>query len=211
MRETRRRVLETLRKHTALTVAELAHELGLTRTAAVNQLRSLQSEGMAERIGVRASKRRPSMLYKLTADADRLFPTEYDTLAIGVIDELKGLGGRKFRGVVERLARRWAARDGATMKNAKGAARVEKAVAILSDRGLMPALERAGRGHVLRHYHCPLQRVGATHPEVCVIIERWIGALFGAPIKRIGCTSLGDAHCAYAIGRVQVSTGRQRA
>ena len=210
MRDTRRRVLEALRKRNALTISELSSELGLTRTAAVNQLRSLQSEGMAERAGVRASKRRPSMLYKLTKDADQLFPNEYDTLAIGVIDELKGLGSRKFRGVIERLARRWAARDAATVKRAKGSARVQKAIAVLSDRGLMPTLERAGRGHILRHYHCPLQRVGATHPEVCVIIERWIGALFGAPIKRLGCTSLGDANCAYAIGRVQLSTARQR-
>lgn len=202
MRETRRRVFELLRKHPTLTVAEVAAELGLTRTAAVNQLNSLLAEGLAERVGFRASKRRPSALYKLTTDADRLFPHEYDTLAIGILDELKRTEPRKYRVIIERMARRWATRDAAALKNAKGKARVNKAIAALSDRGLMPSLERSGRGYVLHQYHCPLQRVGAAHAEVCTIIERLIGGLFDAPIKRLGCTSLGDSHCSYAIGRV---------
>lgn len=211
MRETRRRVIEMLRKHGTLTVAEIARDLGLTRTAAVNQLSSLLSEGMAQRVGVRPSSRRPSALYKLTKDADLLFPHEYDTLAIGIIDELKRADGRKFQGVVDRLGRRWASKGAATLNNAKGTTRVETTMATLSNRGLMPSLERSGRGYLLRQHHCPLQRVGAVHPEVCVIIERWIGALFGKPIRRLGCMSLGSPHCAYAIGRVQASRLPQHA
>jgi len=211
MRETRRRILDLLRKHGALTVAELAQELGLTRTAAVSQLSSLLGEGLACRAGLRASGRRPSALYTLTKDADSLFPNEYDSLAIATIDELKRTGPRKIQGVVDRLARNWASRDLATLKNAKGTVRVEKATKALSDHGLTPSLERSGGGYLLHHYYCPLQRVGEVHPEVCVIIERWIGSLFGMPVRRLGCTNLGDPSCSYAIGRVAIPRRRERA
>lgn len=201
MRETRRRVLELLRRRGTLTVDEMATELHLTRTAAVSQLAGLASQGLAQRAGLRTGKRRPSALYTLTKDADRLFPQEYDTLAIDLIGELKRVDARKFQGMLRRVAARWVSRDLPAIRGLKGRARVDRATAFVAERGLLPSLERAGRGFVLHQYHCPLQRVGAVYPEVCVVMERWIQALYGAPLKRLSCTSLGDSHCSYAIGR----------
>jgi len=202
-------VLELLLQRVTLTVDEVARELRLTRTAVVTHLGALLSEGLAQRVGVRAGKRRPSALYSLTKDADRLFPQEYDKLAIGIIDELKRSNAGKLQAVLQRAAERWASRDLASLRNMEGSARVDRATALLSDRGLMPLIERAGRGYLLRQYHCPLQRVGSLHPEVCVIIKRSIQALFGKPVKRLGCMSLGNTHCAYAIGRVPASRSNQ--
>jgi DeoR family suf operon transcriptional repressor len=205
MRDTRRRVLELLRQRTALTVDEIAREIHVTRTAAVSHLGALLSQGLARRTGFRPGKRRPSTLYGLTKDADRLFSQEYDTLAIGIVSELKRSAAGKFQDILERVAGQWASPDLPSLKKLKGKARVERATALLAERGLMPAIERDKHGYVLRQYHCPIQRVGSVHPEVCVVMQRWIQALYGARVKRLGCTSLGDAYCSYAIGAAPAS------
>jgi predicted ArsR family transcriptional regulator len=205
MRDTRRRVLELLRQRTALTVDEIAREIHVTRTAAVSHLGALLSQGLAHQTGFRPGKRRPSTLYGLTDDADRLFAQEYDTLAIGIVSELKRSAPRKFQSILERVAGQWASADLPSMKNLKGKARVERATVLLAERGLMPAIEGNKHGYVLRQYHCPIQRVGSVHPEVCLVMQRWIQALYGARVKRLGCTSLGDSHCSYAIGGAPAS------
>ena len=200
MRPSRRRVLDALHARSALTIGDLARELALTRTAVNSHVTALLRDGLAARVGVRAGKRRPSALYGLTKKADRLFPRAYDLLAADILEELTKAGAGKSRAVLGRVSRRWVSRDLASVRGLGGRRRLDGAKAVLARQGFMPSLRRTSSGYVLQQGHCPLQRVGGTHPEVCDAVQKWIQALVGAPAKRTSCASQGDVRCTYAFG-----------
>ena len=73
MSDTRRRIVDLLRVRGSQSVEDLVAALGVTRTAVVSHLSALQADGVAARRGLRAGRRRPSVVYELTEAADRLY------------------------------------------------------------------------------------------------------------------------------------------
>lgn len=90
---TRRAVLLTLRRDGPLTPDRLASIVGISRTAVLQQLRSLVEAGLVRRSAVKHGVGRPRHLYELTPDAQSAFPSNYAGLASSVIRALDRLGG----------------------------------------------------------------------------------------------------------------------
>jgi predicted ArsR family transcriptional regulator len=197
MRESRRRVVDVLRVHDGLTVDELAERVGLTRNAVVNHLTALQRDGAVAIAGMRGGKGRPSQLYALTDRADRFFPEAYDELAMLLLDELKRADRDAATRTLRAISRRWKERDVPALAHTGGRDRLQRVTAVLAKRGFMPRLVRRDGSVLLRHYNCPVKRVGSRHPEVCEAVTRWIGALLDAPVRQVACASRGDRFCSY--------------
>jgi predicted ArsR family transcriptional regulator len=90
---TRRAVLLTLRRDGPLTPDRLATIVGISRTAVLQQLRSLGEAGLVRRSAVKHGVGRPRHLYELTPDAQAAFPSNYSGLASSVIRAMDRLGG----------------------------------------------------------------------------------------------------------------------
>jgi predicted ArsR family transcriptional regulator len=202
MRETRQRVIELLRIRDGRTVDELVRDLRLTRTAVTAQLAALQAEGLVARRGLKAGRRRPSVVYSLTPKADALFPKAYAGFAASLLEELKREGSGPLRTLLRRIGDRWIARDLPRVEGLRGTARLAKVREILAERGFLPALERTGTGYVLREHNCPVMDLAAQHEEVCEMVHRWLEALAGTPMVRVKCLRLGVPFSAYRIDRL---------
>lgn len=208
MHETRARIVEMLRLEGGHTVENLCVALGLSRTAVKSHLTGLRAEGLVRRRGLRPGTRRPSNVYELTPEADRLFPKGYDEFAAALIDEIKRQRPDDLDGYLARIADRWIARDRPRVDGLHGHERFERAKEILADRGFMPVLDRTADGYELREHNCPLMRLTADYVEVCNMVHRWLEALFGTQLSRGRCLRAGDPFSAYTItGSAQTSGG----
>ena len=52
---------------------------------------------------------------------------------------------------------------------------------------------------LIRELSCPYYRVGQSHPEICLIDEKFIGESLGVPVERILCVLDGDNLCTYSV------------
>src|SRR6187401_2827805 len=80
-RALRTEILVRLRRSGPSTPDQLATEIGASRTGVLQQLRALEATHFVSRETVRHGVGRPRHLYDITADAQELFPTNYDGLA----------------------------------------------------------------------------------------------------------------------------------
>src|SRR5215467_7827630 len=163
MHETRERIIELLRLQGSHTVESLCAALGLSRTAVKSHLTGLRAEGLVRRRGLRPGTRRPSNVYELTPEADRLFPKMYDDFAAALIDEIRRQRPDELPGYLQRIADRWIARDLSRVSGLQGQERFERAKEILADHGFMPVLEQVPDGYQLREHNCPLMRLTADY------------------------------------------------
>ena len=90
-------LVRSLKRHGRMTIKELQEALGVTRTAVRQQLSALEAKGLVERTIERRSVGRPSGLYSLSAEGNKLFAREYETLLLGVLDELQATEGESQR------------------------------------------------------------------------------------------------------------------
>ena len=92
-----------------MSIDELAHSLGVTRTAIRQHLAALERDGLVMRGATRPTGRRPEQLHQLTDHAKELFPRQYPLLANLLIDQVAELLGeqalsRLMRGLGRKLA-----------------------------------------------------------------------------------------------------------
>src|ERR1043166_2877369 len=88
-RKTRRAITKLLKTEGPIDSAQLAKRLRLTAMAVRQHLYALQREGL-----VTAEERpvpigRPAKFWRLTPDADHLFPEAYAELSVALIDSVK--------------------------------------------------------------------------------------------------------------------------
>ena len=196
---TRGRMVTLLRPR-GLTVDELAAEVGLTNNGVRAHLTTLERDGLVTQQGsVRSSSGggKPAYVYRLTPEAEALFPKAYEPVLGRLLDVLSEvLGPEKsealLRGVGRRLAEERGAPDGG------GRARLEEAVATLNELGGLAELEEHDRGFLIRGYSCPLGAVTPDHPEVCRMAETLISELAAAPVRE-HCDRETEPHCCFEV------------
>ncbi|HZV79399.1 MAG TPA: helix-turn-helix domain-containing protein [Candidatus Binatus sp.] len=194
-------LLNIMRVRHGVTVDELAAGLSLTRTTIINHLHSLMGEGLVRRGGLRRGQRRPSVVYELTAEADRAFPQLYEEFSEDLLDELGSEQPARVKRIFAGIGKRWIARDAPAVKNLRGPRRIEAALSLLTERGFMPAWEGTASKRTLYQYNCPLRSLCQRDPEVTNLIHRWIQSLFGVGLARTGCMAKGDRSCVYVVKR----------
>ncbi len=121
---TRGQLLVMLRR-SAATINDLAGELGISDNAVRTHIAALQRDGMVEHAGVlRSTGGKPAQLYRITREAEELFPKAYALVLGELIRVLEERDGRD--GVTELLRRvgaRAAAAQGVGGRGPGGAGR----------------------------------------------------------------------------------------
>jgi len=86
--ESRRLIMQFLKRRGEATAGELAEHLGVTREAARQQLQLLETEGWIARGERQAAggAGRPAVNYQITPAGDHLFPKNYDALSMTLVD-----------------------------------------------------------------------------------------------------------------------------
>ncbi len=203
----RREILFRLRRDGPASPDQLASQFGASRTGVLQQLRALEAANLVSRQTVRHGVGRPRHLYDVTADAQDLFPSNYDGLATGLLDAVRSLGGENL---IEELfaARRIQMADRIRHQLADGLPpdaplenRVRQLAVIQDEQGYLCQAVVAGDGTIrLQEHNCAIFHVASDNPAACAAELGMFADALGVPVVRESHILAGDRCCSYRIG-----------
>src|ERR1044072_2941252 len=158
-KKTRRAITRLLKTEGPIDSAQLAQRLGLTPMAVRQHLYALQREGLVASEERPVPIGRPAKFWRLTREADHLFPEAYAELSVALIDSVKDAFGQE--GLERVLTSRCARQQIDYAKRIKPAASLEKKLRelakIRSEEGYMAEIKKEpGGSFLLVENHCPI-------------------------------------------------------
>ncbi|HEX2167214.1 MAG TPA: helix-turn-helix domain-containing protein [Longimicrobiales bacterium] len=199
MSESRRRLLESLKRRGASTIPELAAEAKLNVETVRHHLQALQGQDLVQRQGTRsAGPGRPEVVYGLATRAESLFPRREGEILRSLVVHLKATGNEAllkefFDAYIGE--RREAAL--ARVAGLEGEARMQEAARILSELGFMALAQTGDDQNELRLCHCPLREVVEVTRIPCRAELGFVRELLGERLTRLSYIPAGDASCTY--------------
>ncbi|MEC4239858.1 helix-turn-helix transcriptional regulator [Pseudomonas sp. DSV-1] len=182
---------------TGMSIDELAHSLGVTRTAIRQHLAALERDGLVMRGATRPTGRRPEQLHQLTDHAKELFPRQYPLLANLLIDQVAGLlGEQALSQLMQGLGRKLASDlepevvDEARIVQYMNHSGYEAQVFFRS----------SGEPEIVAH-NCIFHQLAKAHPVVCELDLALIGALGGGKAEHLECMVRGGQVCRFNVVR----------
>jgi len=203
----RREILTTLRQAGPASPDQLATRVGASRTGVLQQLRALEAAQLVSRQTVRHGVGRPRHLYDVTADAQGLFPTNYDGLAAGLLEAIDAVGGADLveavldarrRQVAERVRVRFAELLPA---DAPLIDRVRELAVLQDEQGYLcqAEIDDSGATIRLREHNCAIYNVAMGLPAACGAELRLFADVLEADVVRETHIAAGDRCCSYRI------------
>jgi predicted ArsR family transcriptional regulator len=202
----RRNLLLRLRLDGPSSPDQLADRLGASRTGVLQQLRALEAARLVSRQTVRHGVGRPRHLYDVTADAQDLFPSNYDALAAGLLAAIEAVGGDDLLDQVFAARRR---QLGARVRehmaehvapDASLEERVRELAVIQADQGYLADATIASDGRiVLTEHNCAIYNIATGSPAACQAELELFSEVLGADVVREQHIAGGDRCCSYRI------------
>ena len=202
----RREILLRLRLDGPSSPDQLAERLGASRTGVLQQLRALEAANLVTRQTVRHGVGRPRHLYDVTADAQDLFPSNYDALATGLLAAIEAVGGddlldqvfaARRRQLGDRVREHMADRVG---EDAPLLERVRELAVVQADQGYLADMTLGADGTIrLREHNCAIFHIAEGSPAACQAELELFGEILGAQVVRESHIASGDRCCSYRI------------
>jgi len=202
----RRSILVHLRRSGPTSPDGLAAALGASRTGVLQQLHALESANLVQHALERHGVGRPRHLYDVTADAQDLFPEDYDGLASGLLAAVAAIGGEELVEQVFAARRR---QIGLRIRREMGdvlpaGATLSERVRVLAsiqDRAGYLADSHAEEGGSLRlvERNCAIHHVAAGQPAACAAELALFREVLDADVVRERHIASGDRCCSYTI------------
>jgi predicted ArsR family transcriptional regulator len=202
----RRDLLLRLRLDGPTSPDQLAERIGASRTGVLQQLRALEAAHLVSRQTVRHGVGRPRHLYDVTADAQDLFPSNYDGLAAGLLSAIEAVGGDDLLDQVFAARRRQLG----DLVRGRMAERIEPD-APLEDRVRELAVIQGDQGYIadtilgadgtirLREHNCAIFNVASGSPAACQAELELFSEVLGADVVREQHIASGNRCCTYRV------------
>ncbi len=205
MQETRRTILDILRRRGQATVDDIVAELqkrrgSITAVTVRHHLKLLQENELitSPELRRRSSPGRPQYVYALTEKARDTFPNNYQHLAAGLLEQIqKSLPPEGVNVILEGVAVQMA--NEANIPAGGLAERLDVAVEYLSDRGYEASWEEKDDGYVLHTSNCPYHHMSEGDTTLCDLDLRLVSSLLGVVPRRLNHIAMGDETCSYLI------------
>ncbi|MEO5742157.1 MAG: metalloregulator ArsR/SmtB family transcription factor [Vicinamibacterales bacterium] len=203
--KTRRRIVKLLKTEGAMDSASLAGRLHVTAMAVRQHLYALQHEKLVSAEERPAPLGRPAKFWRLTKDAERLFPDAYAELNAALITSVQDAFGPDgmVRLLDARVARQRTDYRSRITASAPLAKRVRQLAQIRADEGYMAEVKRDGRGYLFIENHCPICAAATACQGFCASeLDLFRSALGpGVSVERAEHILSGDRRCAYRIAQ----------
>ncbi len=165
------------------TVNDLAEVLGLTDNGVRAHLAGLERDGLVEQEGVRRGIGKPAYVYRLTPEAEALFPKAYAFLAGLLLEDLRArTGDEAFPAALHELGRK--AGEAAGVQGRDALERLGGALGVLATLGADTEVSyENGQAQVCAH-GCALAAVVAQEPRACGLAEGFLEGAVGVPVRQ---------------------------
>jgi len=200
--ETRRAVLSCLKERGGMTLAEVAQALTVTREAARQQLLQLELAGWVESeqdTSTRGKVGRPASLFQLTSEGEALFPKQYQTLLLSLLDALTGLGPVASKALLARVADDRVADWESKLAGKTAAQKAQAMTALYLEDDAFMALQEDGEDLLLIERNCPYLEVALKRPALCSVSVNVLARVLNAQVVREERFQEGHRRCVFRI------------
>jgi predicted ArsR family transcriptional regulator len=199
--DTRRELLQIIKRRGSLSVDEAMEALDMARTTVREHLLQLKEKGLVEQSAEREGRGRPRHRYAMTRRAKVLFPSRDGELMGELIQYLRDEGAEDL--VEAFFETYWKARTAAVKTELQDADSLDDQLAVLHDilegEGFMPNIHQ-DEGHVtVRECNCPFPESVKQTDAPCRLEEKFYETLFEAALDRVSYIPDGSAACTYKI------------
>jgi predicted ArsR family transcriptional regulator len=202
--DTKRRIVERLKRVESATATDLAGEFGLTDTALRQHLDALEAAGMVTRSMAEPTGRgRPPVHWQLAPGATQAFPDRHGELSVDLISSLRSaLGDPALDKVIGARSDRQVASYQAVLSGSTSLReRVERLANVRSDEGYLAEVRPDGDDLLLIEHHCPIRDAAASCGALCTaeldVFQRVLGP--DVKVTRTQHVMAGDRRCAYRV------------
>src|SRR5260370_10033980 len=214
-KKTRRAVVKLLKSEGAMDAARLADRLGLTAMAVRQHLYELQREKLVTAEERSVPLGRPAKHWRLTREADRLFPEAYAELSVALIDALGDAFGEA--GLKRVLASRCARQRADYLKRIPHSLplkeKLRRLARIRTEEGYMAEVKPGGKGTLLLvENHCPICAAATACQGFCATELDLFGAILwpDVVVERAEHIVAGGRRCAYRLSPTRLNVGRRK-
>jgi predicted ArsR family transcriptional regulator len=193
-------VLDLLRKHQGMTVADFQKALDVTATAVRQRLTRLMAQGYVRREAIESTGRgRPSHRYHLTQLGRRKTGANFGDLALVLWEEVRAIKDFEVRkGLLQRLSARLAGQYSQRVSGANLSERMESLVDLFRERQIPFEVQHEGRGlPVLTALACPYPDLAERDPSICAMERMLFSELLGEKVSLDRCRLDGDDCCTF--------------
>lgn len=203
----RRAILVNLRQQGPMSPDGLATHLGASRTGVLQQLHALEQAGLVAHAIERHGVGRPRHRYDVTADAQDLFPADYDGFASALIEAIASIGGEDLVEEVFTARRRQLGirlRERLAERIPAGAAlsEVVRELAVIQDAaGYLAEATTSPDGTLrLREHNCAIFHLARETGSCCEAELALFRDVLGVSVERETHIASGDRSCTYIVG-----------
>lgn len=202
--KTRRAIVKLLKTEGALDSAKLARRLRLTPMAVRQHLYALQKERMVSAEERPVPLGRPAKYWRLTRDADRLFPDAYAELSVALIDAVsETFGPRGIDQLLQtRLSRQQREYGARIDRHAPLGRKLQQLAKVRSEEGYMADVVADGPdAFVFVENHCPICAAATACQGFCATEIDLFQSVLGPSVnvERTEHIINGERRCAYRV------------
>ncbi|KEO85053.1 helix-turn-helix transcriptional regulator [Tumebacillus flagellatus] len=198
---TRRLIITLLRTEGPMSAGELAERIGITEMAIRRHIATLERDDLIYPTTVRQPMGRPAKVYGLTEEADELFPKNYHTLTLDLLEDIAKVdGSEKIKQLFDHREERLVQ----TYSDLLAGKTLEEKVAILADmqnrKGYLSKWEQKEDGtYEIVEYNCPIAQVSKLYPQTCSCETNVFRRVLGTDVNRSECLAEGGSCCVFKI------------
>ena len=202
--DTKRRIVERLKRVESATATDLAAEFGLTDTALRQHLDALEEAGMVTRsIAEPTGRGRPPLHWQLAPAATESFPDRHADLTVELISSMRAtLGEAALERVIGARSDRQIAAYSAALSGAEELAeRLQRLADLRTDEGYLAEVQRDEGDFILIEHHCPIGEAAGACGSLCSaeldVFQRVLGD--NVTVTRTQHLLAGDRRCTYRV------------
>lgn len=201
--DTRRELLQIIKRRGSLSVDEAMEALDMARTTIREHLLHLKEQGLLERSLERQGRGRPSHRYAMSQRAQILFPSRDNELMGRLIQYLRDRGewdlvDRFFEDYwssrTQSVKHRLQEVDAQDLEETLTALRT-----VLREEGFMPTVERSGDCITIRECNCPFPETVKRTKIPCRLEREFFESIFGTALSRVSYIPEGSPACTYEV------------
>ena len=200
--DTRQAMLGFIKHKGSATAGEVAAHMHITREGARQQLQQLEREGWITR-GTRAREEkagRPAVAFHITPAGDHLFPKNYDTLSLTLVDAVADQLGpealeKLLAALTDQQVRQWEPK--LSGKSLPERIKALKSIYYVDDP--FTSMKKDSRGYLLVERNCPFLNVALKRPRLCSVTVSTLTRLLGVRVVREERFQDGDRRCAFRV------------
>jgi DeoR family suf operon transcriptional repressor len=199
--ESRRRILEHVKRHGEAEADAIAADLGVTLSGARQHLTALERDGLLTHHAARGGPGRPKHVFALTPAGDALFPRAYAELTNELLEYVSDEDPALLERIFDRRAQRRLQRTRERIVGLSFPEQVRVVAQVLDEDGYLADFAPRGDGSfVITEHNCAVLGVALRYGHACSSELSYLqAALPSAEVTRIAHRISGGHVCAYLV------------